>query len=309
MGKGHLTVAATAKTYNTGRAVLAVVIAVLALSLGDAVIKATSLTLPLWQMYILRSVLAVPILCLLVWKNGIRAFASLGWVVVRCVLLVLMWLSYYISLPLMPLSLAAAAYYTSPILITVLAAVLARTWPTPRVLLAIALGFGGVILVLRPDTSDFQVATLLPVLAAFLYACAMVLTSAKCRDDDPFLLALALNIAFIIGGLTLGLFAGQAGSFIFGPWQPVDLQLLGIVAALAVVILIGSVGAAIAYQNGPPATVAAFDYSYLVFSLIWGGLFFGELPDTLALVGIIVIVGAGLLALPTNRSELKNRDI
>lgn len=298
-----------AKTYNTGRAVLAVLIAVLVLSLGDAIIKATSLTLPLWQMYVLRSALVVPILCWLVWRNGVRPFGSLGWVIARSVLLVLMWLSYYVSLPLMPLSLAAAAYYTSPILITVLAAVLARTWPAPRVLLAIALGFGGVVLVLRPDTSGFQVATLLPVLAAFLYACAMVLTSAKCRNDDPFSLALALNIAFIIGGLILGLFAGQKGSFIFGPWQPVDLKLLGIVTALAAVILIGSVGATIAYQNGPPATVAAFDYSYLVFSLIWGGLFFVELPDTLALVGIIIIVAAGFLALPSNRNRINAKDI
>lgn len=301
--------AIVAKTYNTGRALLAVVIAVLALSLGDAIIKATSLTLPLWQMYVLRSALVLPILYWLVWRNGVRPFGSLGWVIARSVLLVLMWLSYYVSLPLMPLSLAAAAYYTSPILITVLAAVLARTWPAPRVLLAIALGFGGVVLVLRPDTSEFQVATLLPVLAAFLYACAMVLTSAKCRNDDPFSLALALNIAFIIGGLIVGLFAGQEGSFILGPWQPVDLKLVGIITALAAVILIGSVGAAIAYQNGPPATVAAFDYSYLVFSLIWGGLFFGELPDTLALVGIVIIVGAGFLALPSNKSKNNAKDM
>nr|WP_302480805.1 DMT family transporter [Leisingera sp. ANG59] len=186
---------------------------------------------------------------------------------------------------------------------------LARTWPAPRALVAIALGFGGVILVLRPDTSEFQVTTLLPVLAASLYACAMVLTSAKCRDNDPFAMALALNIAFIIGGLILSLFAGQKESIIFGSWQPVELKLFGIVTALAAVILIGSVGAAIAYQNGPPATVAAFDYSYLVFSLIWGGLFFGELPDTLSLAGIVIIVGAGLLALPSNRSRINAKDI
>lgn len=290
--------------YRTGFAVCAVIIAVLALSLGDAIIKATSLTLPLWQMYILRSALVVPILLWLVQRNGFAAFGSLFWVGVRSALLVVMWLSYYVALPLMPLSLAAAAYYASPILITVLASFLAHRWPPLRVLAAIALGFSGVILVLRPDTSGFQLATLLPVFAAFLYACAMVLTSIKCRGDDPFALALALNIAFIVAGAFLGLFSGQEGSFIFGPWQSVDLKLIGIVAALAGVILIGSVGAAIAYQNGPPSTVAAFDYSYLVFSLIWGSLFFGELPDVLALVGIGIIVLAGFLSLPRAERRL-----
>lgn len=288
----------TGPAYRTGFAVSAVVIAVLALSLGDAIIKATSLTLPLWQMYILRSALVLPVLWWLARRSGPRAFGSMFWVFVRSALLVAMWLCYYSALPLMPLSLAAAAYYTSPILITVLTSTLARRQPPLRVLLAVYLGFAGVVLILRPDTSGFQLSTLLPVLAAFLYACAMVLTSLKCRDDDPFALALALNIAFIVAGAGLGLFAGQEDSFIFGPWQSLDLALIGTVAALSVVILVGSVGAAIAYQNGPPATVAAFDYSYLVFSLIWGSLFFAELPDALSLVGIVVIVVAGFLSLP-----------
>ena len=292
-------------TYRTGRAALAIVAAVLALSLGDAVIKATSLSLPLWQMFVLRSALALPVLLWLARRRGPIAFGSLLWALVRSVLLVLMWLSYYIALPLMPLSLAAATYYTAPILITVIAALVARRWPAPRVLLAIALGFGGVILVLRPDTAGFQVATLLPLLAAFLYASAMVLTWAKCRDADPFALALALNVAFIIGGMMLGLFSGRENSFVFGPWQPLDVTLIGITAALAVATLIGSVGAAIAYQNGPPAMVAALDYSYLVFSLIWAVLFFGERPDVLTLAGIVVIAGAGILALPRPEKALK----
>ena len=284
--------------YKTGLAVGAVVIAVLALSLGDAIIKATSPSLPLWQMYILRSALVVPVLVWLVKRNGFAAIGSLFWVTVRSVLLVAMWLGYYVALPLMPLSLAAAAYYTSPILITALASILARRWPPLRVLIAIVLGFGGVILVLRPDTSGFRLATLLPALAAFLYACAMVLTSTKCRNDNPFALALVLNVTFIVVGAMLGLFSGQEGSFILGPWQSVDLKLIGITAALAGIILIGSVGAAIAYQNGPPSTVAAFDYSYLVFSLIWGGIFFQELPNLLALSGIAIIILAGFLSLP-----------
>lgn len=293
----------TAPSYRTGFAVGAVIIAVLALSLGDAIIKLTGLDLPLWQMYILRSTLALPVLWLLARRNGSISFTSLPWVILRCLLLVTMWLSYYSALPMMPLSVAAAAYYTSPIMITVLAGLLARRKPAPRVVLAVVLGFGGVVLVLRPDGSGFNLATLLPLMAALLYACAMVLTSLKCRHDNPFALALALNVAFILVGAGLGLFAGQDGSLILGTWQHLDLTLIATIAALSAIILIGSVGAAIAYQNGPPATVAAFDYSYLVFSLIWGALFFREMPDTLSLAGIGIIVLAGFLSLPTNRHQ------
>ena len=295
----------TAPTYRTGQAVLAIIASVSALSLGDALIKATGLSLPLWQMYILRSALAVPFLWWLARRNGPVTLGAPIWVAIRSALLVVMWLSYYVSLPLMPLSLAASAYYTGPLFIVALAAMAARRLPSFREIFAIASGFAGVVLVIRPDTSGFQTGTLLPVLAAFLYACAMVLTSVRCRDEDPFVLALALNIAFIAGGALLGLFSGWEGSFILGAWRPLDFRLVATVAALAAVILIGSVCAAIAYQKGRPATVAVFDYSYLVFSLVWGSLFFDEFPGAIALLGIGVIVGAGLLALPPGEKGTK----
>jgi len=155
-----------------------------------------------------------------------------------------------------------------------------------------------VLLIVRPDTSGFQAVSLLPVLAAALYASAMVLTSVKCREESPLMLALALNCAFIVAGLGLGVFSGHEGSFLLGPWQTVDVQLAVIVAVLAALIRIGRIGAAIAYQTGPPATVAAFDYAYLAFSLLWGVLFFGEWPAGLSLLGIGLIAAAGLLALP-----------
>ncbi len=286
------------ETGHIPKAVFAIIISVAALSLGDALIKGTSLSLPLWQIYILRSALVVPVLWGIVRFRGAGRPKSFAWVTLRSVLLVAMWLSYYSALPLMPLSLAAAAYYTAPILITVLAAGMSRQWPTRRLLCAICLGFAGVILILRPDTSGFEFATLLPVVAAFLYACAMVLTARTCRDDDPFTLALALNIAFIVTGVGLAMFSDVEGSFVFGPWQSVDAGLLGVVAALSMAILIGSVGAAVAYQTGPPTTIAAFDYSYLAFSLMWGALFFDEWPTVVGMAGIAMIALAGCLSLP-----------
>ncbi|MGB3316533.1 MAG: DMT family transporter [Albidovulum sp.] len=288
---------------RTGRAILAIVTSVSALSLGDALIKATGLSLPLWQMYILRSALTLPVLLWLAWRRGPISVTAPLWVAIRSLLLVAMWLSYYVALPRLPLSLAAAAYYTGPLFILAISAVVARQWPGNRALIAIVAGFLGVLLIIRPDAAGFQTVTLLPVLAALLYAAAMMITSVKCREDSPFVLALALNLAFVIAGLCLGLFSGQKGAFLFGPWQPVDAPLALTVATLAGLLLVGSVGAAIAYQEGPPTTVAAFDYSYLAFSLLWGAIFFGERPGAIALTGICIIVGAGLLALPR-----RNRD-
>tara|TARA_R110001583_G_scaffold39741_1_gene127274 strand:+ start:3005 stop:3916 length:912 start_codon:yes stop_codon:yes gene_type:complete len=297
---------AATSSSETIKAVFAIIVSVFALSLGDAVIKATSLSLPLWQMYILRSTLTLPPLLLIAIKRGKGAhpLRVSGWSVLRSLLLVVMWLSYYASLPRVPLSLAAAAYYTSPIFILMIAAILAHRLPSARACLAIACGFLGVMLVIRPDASGFDFAALLPVLAAFLYACAMVLTSAKCRDDDPIVLALVLNVTFIVIGAGLGLFSGEEGAFLFGPWQAMDLSLIMTVAMLAGLILIGSVGAAIAYQRGVPATVAAFDYSYLLFSTVWGVVWFGERPGLFTYLGFALIIGAGLLAIKRQKAKV-----
>ena len=288
---------ASKKNHRTQLAILAIVISVFALSLGDAVIKATGATLPLWQMYVMRSGIALPVLLLIYLIRGSNRIESMLWVFIRSVLLVVMWLCYYVALPIMPLSLAAAAYYTAPIFIIILTVVGTRKVPNLFAFVAIILGFCGVIFILRPETSAFSLVSLLPVVAAFLYALAMVLTSVKCRSDDPIALAIALNIAFVVGGCILGLWSGADDSFVFGAWVSIDTELLAVVVILAVTSIVGSIGAAIAYQNGPPATIAAFDYTYLVFSLIWGLLFFSEMPEWVALIGIVLIFLAGILSL------------
>lgn len=65
---------------------------------------------------------------------------------------------------------------------------------------------------------------------------------------------------------------------------------------LAVAALFGSVGGALAYQSGPSATVATFDYSYLAFITLWGVIFFAEIPDLWTAVGMALIAMAGIIA-------------
>jgi len=277
-------------------AVVAIVLAVLALSFGDAIIKRAGVSLPLWQLFILRSALALPILLLVMLKRE-SSLRSVIWVTVRCALLVAMWLCYYSSLPLISLSSAAAVYYTAPVFIAIVTSIVLGRVPSLRVWIALALGFIGMLLILRPEGSEIGIAMFLPLLAAILYALAMVLTSVKCRDDDPIALAVALNIAFIVCGGMLGIFSGSEEAFVFGQWQALNLKLVGTIAILALVIVVGNVGSAIAYQKGPPVTIAIYDYAYLVFSLIWGFLFFNEVPNVIAFVGIVAIAVAGYLVI------------
>ncbi len=69
-----------------------------------------------------------------------------------------------------------------------------------------------------------------------------------------------------------------------------------VMAILAIAIVIGSIGAAMAYQNGPSSTIAIFDFAYVGFATIWGFVLFAEVPGTQVSIGIILIVTAGVIA-------------
>jgi drug/metabolite transporter (DMT)-like permease len=216
-----------------------------------------------------------------------------------------MWVAYYASLPHLELGVAAAAYNTLPIFITLFAALFIGDKIGPIGWGAIFLGFAGVLLILRPEASGFNAYALLPLAAAVLYALAMILTRTKCRGEHPLVLALSLNVTFAIVGLlaTLAIAAtggpaeaGASNSFLVGEWSSMGQKEWLSMALLAVAALFGSVGAAIAYQIAPPATVATFDFSYLGFSALWGMLFFAEILDAVTIVGIVMIVVAGVLA-------------
>ncbi len=290
---------------NVPFAVAVIVFTVLALSLGDALIKFTSGDFVLWQIFVLRSVLVVPVLLAYLWLRNptvLRIPAALGWTLLRSLLLVGMWVAYYAALPHIQLSVAAAAYYTLPIFITLFSAALIGDRVGRLGWLAVFVGFFGVLLILRPKAGDFNLFALLPLLSAVLYALAMILTRTKCRGENPVILSIALNVAFILGGglatLLIELLAtGPREGFLVASWAAMSPAEWLSMALLACAILIGSVGAAIAYQKGPPAVIGTFDFAYVGFAVIWGVVFFAEIPDTLSVLGIALIVIAGILSL------------
>ena len=288
----------------------------LGLAFGDAMIKLLSTDFSMWQVFTARALLAVPLIVLLLLvRQGLRPRA-LGWIVLRSFFLLAMWLCFYTALPALNLAVAAAGYYTGPLFITLFSALLigepvgAKRWA------AIATGFVGVLVILRPGTDTFSLLTLLPVAAAMFYALAAVVTRAKCSDENPLVLALALNIGFLLFGLV-----GSAGVLLIDPagveasacrfmlagWSPMGAREWAVMAFLAVLIVGVTTGTAKAYQSAPPAIIAAFDYSYLIFAALFSLVIFAAPLDALTIVGMALIAGAGLFAIMPGRSRLTAR--
>jgi len=301
-------------TVTPDRTVLAVALIVgsmLLLSSMDAAVKGMTDEFSLWQVCAARSLFAVPILAVIVIAGGVARLRQIfrPWVVLRCLLFVGMWISYYASLPLMDLSVAATALYTIPLFIAGFASVFTREPVGLRRWAGIAMGFVGVVVILQPGDGTFSAAALLPVAAAICYALAAIVTRLRCARESAFVLALGLHVWLlvtgIIGATSVALFVPEtSGGFLLGPWQPMDLRDWTIMAAFGIALIAIATGVAKAYQVGPPAIVGTFDYSYLAFASLWGVLFFRERLDIPTLAGIFLIVVAGLVVLWQPRQRI-----
>lgn len=294
---------------NVKLAISAIIFAVFSLSLGDAIIKSISVSFPLWQLYVLRSVIAIPLLLIFIkWRHSGLSLQpkAIGWVLIRSFFMAAMLATYYIALPHLQLSVAAAAYNTLPLFIILLSAVVLRQKIQPIGWFAIGLGFVGVLFLLRPTIDGFNLYALLPLFGAVLHASAMLLTRTKCKNENPLVLTLFINYMFIAIGtsVTLSLLALNlpqdiigVNEFLLGGWVQVGTIELVALTVLATTILLGNIFGAIGYQIASPHIVAPFDYFYLIFSVLWGVLFFSEFPNTTTIIGMILITSAGIITI------------
>ena len=296
---------------RTALGIMIILASVLTMAFADAVVKLVSADLTLWQVFVARSLVAVPILILLLRLTGAGlTLKAPRWALIRSGLLVLTWLAFYASLPVLSLSVAAVAVYSNPIMIALLSAAVIGESVSGRQWLGVLLGFLGVVAILKPGSEAFSWFTLLPLLAAAFYAVAMVLTRSKCQAEAPLALGLTLHLSFLVTGLIatallwlLGLVAETQAAypFLLGDWVPMGLQAWGLMALIGVLSAAYFVGVARAYQIAAPSIIATFDYAYLISAAFWGFLFFAEMPDLLTVGGMVLITAAGLLVAARKR--------
>lgn len=292
---------------------------VLTMAFADAVVKLVSADLTVWQVFVARSLVAVPCIVAILLAMGVGfKLLSPKWALIRSALLVLTWLVFYASLPVLSLSVAAVAVYTNPIITALLSAVVIGERVSGRQWAGVLLGFLGVIAILKPGTDAFSWFTILPLMGAAFYSLAMVLTRGKCQDEQPLVLALALHCLFLVTGLiavgvlaVIGLDADTASAFpfLFNGWTAMGAREWGLMALLGVLSAAYFVGVARAYQIAPPSIIGTFDYAYLVSAAVWGFIFFAETPDMFTICGMILITAAGLLVAvrPANRVAADQR--
>lgn len=237
-----------------------------------------------WGRYVANAILLAPFVAA---RHGARALLPplRGWHLLRVALPVLVTVLLFAGFAHMPFAAASALLFVNPLLITALSGpVLGERIGLAR-WLAVALGFGGALLVIQPGSAVFRWGALAPLGAALAFAGAAVLNR-KLKGDVP---PLATTLHFGVLA-TAGLAPFAAG----GGWHPFDVGLLAWLTLMAVFGGLALWLITAAYERAEASTLAPFHYGELACATAIGVVVFDEVPDVVTGAGIALIVAAGL---------------
>ena len=308
---------------RAGLAILSILIAVLAISLNDMLIKQLSGGYALHQIVFARSAIGILLSLVLVWFEGgfhLLKTRHPGLHVLRGVMIAVSNMTFFLALAAIPLAEATALFFVAPLFITLLSIPMLGEKVGPLRLGAVAVGFVGVVIMQRPwvgaeTLAVSRVILLLPVVAAVTYALNQIMTRRLGVTAKASVLSVYIQLMFIVVSLAFyavagdGWFVGEDTNvsmvFLLRAWEwpaPGDgwvFILLGVNSAVIGYCL------SQAYRLGDAATVAPFEYMMLPLAVFWGVVIFGEVPTWEVWTGIALILGAGLFVFLRERQKAR----
>ncbi len=282
------------------RGITAITLAMASFIVNDALIKYISEGLPAAQLIFLRGIFATLLLTAtslalrrlrppaapaapggrrqaghkaVLWRSALDAFGTLG---------------YLAALFHMPIGNAVAINSATPLFMTLFAAWMLREHVGPLRWMAIMVGFIGVLLVVQPAAEGFNAWALVCLLAT-LFNTARDLITRRIPTSVPSLvvtLAAASTVTVISGVMSLA-----------QPWQAVSPTQFALLACASLFLSIAYFLVVVGMRHGKVSVVAPFRYASLIFALLIGWMVWGDVPNTLAWIGIVLLVGAGLVTL------------
>lgn len=258
--------------------------------INDALIKLANSELPLGEIIFIRGLFATILLVPIVALSGVaREFAllrhhALLW---RTVAEIASAYLYLIALFHIQIANANAILQVIPLAVTASAAIFLGDTVGWRRWIAIAIGFAGVLIVIRPGLAGFNAYSLLALASVAFITLRDMTTRIMPRGMPTLLIALTTAVAVGLSGPVFAIATGE-------PWVLPSVRGLALIAA-AVVFLIGGYLTAVDFmRHGDIAVVAPFRYTVIVWAMIVGLVVWGEAPDLPMLLGSAVIIGTGV---------------
>jgi drug/metabolite transporter (DMT)-like permease len=260
--------------------------AVLAFSLNDVLGKWLVATYSVAQVLVLRSIAALVLLAPFIWREAAEhllrpkrpglqvARVAAGTIEVAC---------FYWAVSMMPLADTMAFWMATPIIVAAASAVILKERLDRARFAAVVAGFAGVLLTLGATLDSGWLPTLVALVGVAVYATYLLLTRTL-RGTSATVLATYQMTGALLFGLVMAPFA----------WTPLRLVDAGLLMLLGVVGVCAHLAVTKSLAIAPAPIVVPWQYAMILWGILFGWIFFAEVPTVQMLAGVAVIVAAGL---------------
>lgn len=266
------------------------VLAVACFAVLDTAVKYVGAFVPVlvavWFRYVFQAV-AVTVFMLPVRGRGLLHTEHPRFQLLRGALLLTVSALSFVAVQFMPVGEFTAFVMTTPLVVTLLAALFLKERVSLLRWLLVSGGFLGALLVVQPGGASFGWATLLPLAMVITYAWFQILTSRLARTEDP---------------MTMHFYTGWVGALIASAVLPMVWKTMPDTRTFAILCLIGLMGTVghflliLAFARAPASTLTPYLYTQIGFAMLCGWLVFDHIPGALELAGIALIVVCGATA-------------
>ena len=294
-------------TLDATSGALVLVLGLFLFSIQDIIIKYFSDQYSVLQIVFVRSIIALGVL-LLVFKLSRERIPLLT----RKPLLMLSrgllgfgsYTCYYLAVASMPLAEVVSITFTMPLFVTAMSAMILREKVGLRRWSAVAVGFVGVLIILSPTGAFDSLAVVFAFGAAITYATHTIITRFLGSHDHPLTIAFNAILVFACasGVLSLLIVTGTITiasdhpslAFLGRDWslpQNIDLLLMGVIGLIAA---IGFYCLSRAYCISEASAIAPFEFTYILWAVVFGYLFWNEAPGPTTIVGVFILISSSL---------------
>ena len=287
--------------------ILCVMGASLAFSLNDITVKYFTDSLPLHEVILFRSLFGMAFI-LFLFGRGVPlktmfSTCRLSRHILRGLSVVVANFAFFAGLAALPLAEASAIFFIAPLLITGFSAFFLGEYVGVWRWTALLVGLLGVLIIVKPGSAAFQWAVILPLLSAIAYATLHTITRSMGLAESPITMSLYIQLVFIVVCLGMGLMFGDgrfaglghpSAEFILRAWAwPSGRDVLLFVAA-GFFSASGGYLISQAYRSSSAGLVAPFEYSTIILAVLWGYIFWQEVPGLSSAFGIFLIIASGV---------------
>lgn len=273
---------------DNGRAIAAMTLSTAGFILNDSLVKLSADDLPFGQILIVRGGFSIILmLAAFIATGGHRHIRSLlhPAVAIRTLAETMATLFYLTALFHMPIGNSTAILQAMPLLVTAGAAIFFKAPVGWRRWTAIGIGFIGVLLIVKPGLAGFNIWSLSALAGVICMAVRDLATQRMPREVSTFGVALASIAAVTILGIGFNVSEG---------WHPMEPKVYVYLAGAATLIVVGYVSLIMSMRIGEISVVAPFRYAAVLWALLLGYLIWGDLPDLLTVIGILIIISTGI---------------